>query len=134
MWRLVNRFSLLGLLGLILLPVLVLGHVRFYSSRSRLPERGNETVTVAGLREPVEVFIDGMGMPTIEGGSAEDLWFAQGYIHSRDRFFQMDLARRAANRSSGGDLWRGGARQRPKDEDSSDCRDGSAAGGISRRR
>ncbi len=96
MWRLVNRFSLLALLGAILLPVLVLGHVRFYSSRSRLPEQAHETARVPGLREPVEVFIDGLGIPTIEAGSPEDMWFAQGYIHARDRFFQMDLARRAA--------------------------------------
>jgi penicillin amidase len=44
----------------------------------------------------VEVRIDGSGVPHIDARSEADLWFSMGYVHARERFFQMDLLRRAA--------------------------------------
>lgn len=91
------RIILLALLiGLILAPVLLFGHIRFYSHRSRLPESGTQTVKLPGVRDRVVVALDSRGVPHIDASSAEDLWFAQGYVHARDRFFQMDLGRRMA--------------------------------------
>ncbi|MDX1556851.1 MAG: penicillin acylase family protein, partial [Xanthomonadales bacterium] len=46
---------------------------------------------------PVMVHEDARGVPTIIGGSEEDVAFVQGYIHARDRFFQMDYFRRLAS-------------------------------------
>jgi len=80
----------------ILLPVLLFGHIRFYSHRSRLPESGVETVKLRGIHDRVTIALDGGGIPHIDAATAEDLWFAQGYVHARDRFFQMDLGRRMA--------------------------------------
>src|SRR6478672_12566969 len=51
---------------------------------------------IAGLRQPVSVTRDGLGIPTIRGASREDVARATGFLHAQDRFFQMDLARRRA--------------------------------------
>src|SRR3970282_2237096 len=34
-----------------------------------------------------------MGIPHIYAGSVRDLFFAQGYVHAQDRFWQMDTWR-----------------------------------------
>lgn len=84
------------LAGVILLPILFLGHIRFYSYKSRLPESGRELVRLPGIRDQVTIALDGRGVPHIDAATTEDLWFAQGYVHARDRFFQMELGRRMA--------------------------------------
>jgi penicillin amidase len=38
---------------------------------------------------------DGRGIPHVESDSEAGLWFSLGYLHARDRFFQMELARRS---------------------------------------
>jgi penicillin amidase len=53
-----------------------------------------EEVTVRGLQKPVEVLRDQWGVPHIYAQSADDLFFAQGYMAARDRLFQLDLWRR----------------------------------------
>ncbi|MCK5377770.1 MAG: penicillin acylase family protein [Acidobacteria bacterium] len=91
------RFVLVVFLsGVILLPVLLFGHIRFYSQRSRLPESGREQTRLRGIHDRVTIALDGGGVPHIDAATAEDLWFAQGYVHARDRFFQMELGRRMA--------------------------------------
>ena len=42
----------------------------------------------------VEVILDRDGVPHIYASNDRDLYCAQGYIHARDRLFQMDLTRR----------------------------------------
>ncbi len=79
-----------------LLGVLVLGSVRFGVARSRLPERGFRVEQLAGCPAEVEIRLDGNGIPHIRTDDERALWFAQGYVHARDRFFQMELARRLA--------------------------------------
>lgn len=83
--------------ALALAAVLVLGWVRFGVARSRLPERGFRIDTLPGCPAEVEVRLDGFGIPHIRTDDREALWFAQGYVHARDRFFQMELARRLAS-------------------------------------
>ncbi|MFC2015575.1 penicillin acylase family protein [Chloroflexota bacterium] len=48
-------------------------------------------------REPVEIIRDRWGVPHIYAGSEDDLFFAQGYVHAQDRFWQMELQRRAGS-------------------------------------
>ncbi len=86
-------------LGLAVLLVVVSGlaYLRARVASSRLPERGLSVLTVDGCPALVEVVFDGHGAPHIFSGSDSAVWFAQGYLHARDRFFQMDLARRTAN-------------------------------------
>lgn len=52
---------------------------------------------VAGLEGPVEVLRDRFGVPQIFAGDERDLFFAQGFVHAQDRFFQMELQRRAGH-------------------------------------
>jgi len=80
----------------IIAPVLGLGHIRFHAARSRLPETGRHEARLGGLADPVEIAMDERGIPHIDARAASDLWFAQGYVHARDRFFQMELGRRKA--------------------------------------
>jgi penicillin G amidase len=49
-----------------------------------------------GLSATVTVDRDALGVPTISGIDRGDLAYATGYLHAQDRFFQMDLLRRAA--------------------------------------
>ena len=46
-----------------------------------------------GLRQPVDVYRDAYGIPHIYAQSLEDLFFAQGYVHAQDRFWQMEFWR-----------------------------------------
>ena len=52
------------------------------------------SVTVEGLKAPVEILRDRYGVPHIYAQSAEDLFFAQGFVHAQDRFWQMEFSRR----------------------------------------
>jgi penicillin amidase len=51
---------------------------------------------VDGLKEPVDVERDALGIPTLRGRNRVDVAFATGFVHGQDRFFQMDLLRRHA--------------------------------------
>ncbi|MEE4297014.1 MAG: penicillin acylase family protein [Wenzhouxiangella sp.] len=56
-----------------------------------------QTVEVPRLQADVNVFTDANGIPTIVGETETDVTFVQGYLHARDRFFQMDFLRRVAS-------------------------------------
>jgi penicillin amidase len=83
--------------ALALAALLFFGAVRFGVARSRLPERGVRVESIPGLPAEVEVRFDTHGIPHVTSDDEEALWFAQGYLHARDRFFQMELARRLAS-------------------------------------
>lgn len=50
---------------------------------------------LSGLSKQVEVLRDQWGVPHIYAQSADDLFFAQGFVAAQDRMFQLDLWRRA---------------------------------------
>ncbi|GBD42648.1 Acyl-homoserine lactone acylase QuiP [bacterium HR40] len=54
------------------------------------------TLELEGLLAPVEILWDGHGIPTIRAANDRDAWFALGFVHARDRLWQMELRRRAA--------------------------------------
>jgi len=56
-----------------------------------------EVVDGLGLKYPVHVTRDELGIPHIMGESIEDVMVAQGYIHGVDRFAQMELIRSSVN-------------------------------------
>ena len=64
--------------------------------RASLPTLDGQ-VTAAGLRGPVAVTRDAQGVATLHGSDRNDIAFATGYVHAQERFFQMDLLRRAAS-------------------------------------
>jgi penicillin amidase len=65
-------------------------------ARGSLPPLDGER-RVSGLRAPVEILMDGHGVPHVYAAGPEDAWFAAGLLHARDRLWQMELYRRAAD-------------------------------------
>lgn len=63
--------------------------------RKPMPDTAG-TVSLTGLDGSVTVTRDRHGIPSITAGTAEDLFFAQGYVHAQDRFHEMDVRRRVA--------------------------------------
>jgi penicillin amidase len=59
-------------------------------------QAGSQKLTLPGLEQPVKVLTDELGVPHVYAKSDRDALLAQGYLHARDRFFQMDSDRRAA--------------------------------------
>jgi penicillin G amidase len=55
------------------------------------------TVTVPGLRAPVQVVRDRRGVPHVRATCMEDAAFAMGYVHAQDRGWQMEFNRRVAS-------------------------------------
>ncbi len=53
-----------------------------------------EKLTVEGLRDQVDIFLDQWGVPHIYAQNTPDLFFAQGYQAARMRLWQMDTWRR----------------------------------------
>jgi acyl-homoserine lactone acylase PvdQ len=66
--------------------------------RKPMPDTSG-TVSLTGLDGTVTVSRDRYGIPSIVAGTAEDLFFAQGYVHAQDRFHEMDVRRRVADGS-----------------------------------
>ncbi|MBV9785570.1 MAG: penicillin acylase family protein [Acidisphaera sp.] len=89
--RLLRR-ALAGLAILLLLLAAGLGCLLWFT----LP-RARQEAAIPGLSGPVEISFDQDGVPRIHAGSAEDAAAALGFVHARDRMFQLDLMRRAAS-------------------------------------
>ena len=73
--------------------VLLAAGTGWWWARGSLPALDGQ-LALSGLRAPVEVLIDGYGVPTAYARDADDAWFAAGALHARDRFWQMELYRR----------------------------------------
>ncbi len=62
------------------------------SAEKSFPQVEGE-IQAAGLKEPVKVYRDKFGIPHLYGTNHHDLFFAQGFVHAQDRFWQMDFWR-----------------------------------------
>ncbi len=80
---------------LVFLTVIVTAYGYSVLRRSLPPGQG--AFELPGLQSTVEVILDENGVPHIYGSSDEDLVRVLGYMHARDRLWQMDLTRRAAS-------------------------------------
>jgi penicillin amidase len=69
--------------------------IAYFGLRASLPRRDGE-VQVAGLSAPAAIGLDAHAIPKIEAASYEDALRGQGYMHAQERFFEMDLFRRAS--------------------------------------
>src|SRR6476646_4222915 len=83
------RAARLTLIGLLAAGAIVAGAAVY----STFPRRSG-TVRVAGLSGPVRIETDALGIPTIRAGSPLEAAFGLGYVHARDRLWQMELQRR----------------------------------------
>ncbi len=61
--------------------------------QSTLPQT-EATIEVPVLESPVEVMRDETGIPHIFAKSSRDAYFALGFVHAQDRFWQMEMMRR----------------------------------------
>ena len=85
------RASTYAVAALVLLLVVVsVGAVVMV--RRPLPQTDGST-TVPGLGADVEVVRDARGVPQVYADDAADLFYAQGYVHAQDRFYDMDVRR-----------------------------------------
>ncbi len=81
-----------GLILLALAAALLLTAAVWWS----LPARQGRLV-LPGLASAVEVAFDGAGIPRISAANETDAWTALGWLHARDRLFQMETMRRGAS-------------------------------------
>lgn len=94
--ELVKRLRLLASAVSVLVLLGILAVVWVYARvRASLPQLDG-TAAVHGLTGNITVERDALGVPTIRGQSRVDLAHALGFLHAQDRFFQMDVWRRAA--------------------------------------
>lgn len=77
--------------GLVILALIAASAVVFTIQRS-FPQLDGEK-TVPGLTADVTVQRDELGIPTITAETSHDLFYAQGYVHAQDRFWEMDFRR-----------------------------------------
>jgi penicillin amidase len=86
---------LLCVSGGILAVILVVVAAAWLSLAGSLPVLDGRVRSPA-LGFPVTIERDSRGAVTIEGSRRTDLSYAMGFAHAQDRFFQMDLLRRAS--------------------------------------
>ena len=67
-----------------------------YRVKPDYPKATEQTLDIEGLAAPVRIYFDHWGVPHIDAQSETDLLRAVGFVHGRDRFFQMDMLRRMA--------------------------------------
>ncbi|MFP3882348.1 MAG: penicillin acylase family protein [Actinomycetota bacterium] len=63
-----------------------------FTVRNSFPQVDGE-LAIEGLVDNVEVLRDELGVPHIYASNEHDLFFAQGFTHAQDRFWQMDFWR-----------------------------------------
>jgi penicillin G amidase len=98
--RRVGNFLKRGLIVIVILGV-VLTAVGAYYFKSYLPNtvasrsfpQTEGEVPLDGLDGPVDIYRDEMGIPHMYATTSHDLFFAQGYVHAQERFWQMDFYR-----------------------------------------
>ena len=79
-------------LVVLVLLALVAGVYGFWTVRRSFPTVQGD-LEVTGLDAPVDVIRDDWGIPHIYASTPHDLFFAQGYTHAQERFWQMDFWR-----------------------------------------
>jgi penicillin amidase len=82
----------LGLVALLLALVAVLAGCAWYT----LPPT-HQTAAIPGLSAPVQISFDQDGVPRLRAANDLDAAAALGFVHARDRLFQMELMRRVGS-------------------------------------
>ena len=89
-------FRISAVVLVIFVPLVLLLGLLFnnLSKRSFYPTSGE--INAAGLKSPVKIYFDNFGIPQVFAQNEDDAYFLLGYLHARDRLWQMDLTRRVA--------------------------------------
>jgi penicillin amidase len=80
------------ILGVVVLLVAIASAGAYYVTQKSFPNTDGP-LTVQGLKEEVHIYRDEYGIPHIYANNQDDLFFAQGYVHAQDRFWQMEFWR-----------------------------------------
>ncbi len=67
----------------------------FWKNAEKVNGLKDESFALEGLSAPAKVVFDERMVPHIFAENNEDAFFLQGYLHARDRFFQMDISTRS---------------------------------------
>jgi penicillin G amidase len=98
--RRVGLFLKRGAIAIVVLAIIA-GAGGTYYFKSYLPNtvapksfpQVDGEIQLEGLNGQVDIYRDKMGIPHIYASTEHDLFFAQGYVHAQDRFWQMDVWR-----------------------------------------
>jgi penicillin amidase len=88
-----KKIIILVLIGMVLFSAIFGGSTYWNTAVKKSFPVTDGTIKIAGLSEPVRVIRDEMGIPHIYASNIQDLFFAEGYVHAQDRFWQMDFWR-----------------------------------------
>lgn len=86
------KLVLLALLAIIALLIIGISVYVYLAIDDSFPQTEGE-LQVDGLDAPVDIYRDQAGIPHIYASTEHDLFFAEGYVHAQDRFWQMDFQR-----------------------------------------
>jgi penicillin G amidase len=89
----------ISLAGLAL--ALLLGGLGCSGERGARSAESEDRIEVRGIAQPVRIVSDLHGIPHVQAGTLEDLYFGWGYATARDRLWEMEYNRRGAR----GELW-----------------------------
>jgi penicillin amidase len=92
MSRLFKKLATVLTLLIAALVIVVLCAVFWYRGASQPQTDG--TLELAGMAAPVDIVRDAEGIPHIYAKSADDAYFALGFVHAQDRLWQLELNRR----------------------------------------
>ncbi|MDR3385694.1 MAG: penicillin acylase family protein [Rudaea sp.] len=82
------------LLILVVLALLAVSGI-WLGLHASLPRLDGQLIT-PGLNAPVTISRDALGVASIRGASRRDVSYALGFVHAQERYFEMDLMRRAS--------------------------------------
>ncbi len=88
-WRWLKRV----VFALLILMVLAIAVIYFGLRRSLPTLNGSISASVT---DTIAIERDALGSATITARSRADAYFAQGFVHAQERYFEMDLSRRSA--------------------------------------
>ena len=89
------RTRILAAAGLVIGGAVGASRLRTWLLHRPVPPR-HESLSVNGLMSSVDIRIDRWGVPHVYASTIADACFGQGYMHARDRRWQMELNRRIA--------------------------------------
>lgn len=87
----IGRIAFLVVAGIVVIAVAAAFFVTWTIQRSFPQTAGS--LELDGLAAEVTVQRDERGVPTITADTTDDLFFAEGFVHAQDRFFEMDFRR-----------------------------------------
>ncbi len=90
-WRILGKL-LFSLLVLLVVAAVAAALFLVWTVQRPFPQTTGE-IAVPGLRDTVTVQRNDRGIPTVTASNTHDLFFAQGFVHAQDRFWEMDFRR-----------------------------------------